>query len=174
MFKKIIFGISIFIAVFIGSVISQSGDFKIERSISINTEQEKVFDYISDFHNFINWSPYEVDDSLQRTYSGQEKGLGAIYEWSGKEMGSGRMEIIEIERPTLIKIKLDFSVPMEAHNVAEYKIVKENDSIKVIWLMYGKNNFISKIFSTFVDIDKMVGGDFETGLQNLINLMENE
>jgi len=174
MFKKIIFGISIFIAVFIGSVISQSGDFKIERSISINTEQEKVFDYISDFHNFINWSPYEVDDSLQRTYSGQEKGLGAIYEWSGKEMGSGRMEIIEIERPTLIKIKLDFSVPMEAHNVAEYKIVKENDSIKVIWLMYGKNNFISKIFSTFVDIDKMVGGDFETGLQNLKNLMENE
>jgi hypothetical protein len=102
---------------------------------------------------------------LQRTYSGNEKGLGSIYEWSGKEMGSGKMEMIEIERPTLIKIKLDFSVPMEAHNIAEYKIIKENDSIKVSWIMYGKNNFFSKIFSTYFEIDKMVGGDFETGLQ---------
>ena len=80
--------------------------------------------------------------------------------------------MIEIDRPTLVKIKLDFSVPMEAHNTAEYKIVKENDSIRVNWIMYGKNNFVSKIFSTFIDMDKMVGGDFETGLQNLKKLLE--
>ena len=172
MLRKFFFGISIFFAVFIGSVISQSGEFRIERSILINSNQEEIFDYISDFHNFINWSPYEVDDSLQRTYSGNEKGLGSIYEWSGKEMGSGKMEMIEIERPTLIKIKLDFSVPMEAHNIAEYKIIKENDSIKVSWIMYGKNNFFSKIFSTFIDMDKMVGGDFETGLQNMKKQLE--
>jgi hypothetical protein len=172
MLRNFFFGISIFFAVFIGSMISQSGEFRIERSILINSNQEEIFDYISDFHNFINWSPYEVDDSLQRTYSGNAKGLGSIYEWSGKEMGSGKMEMIEIERPTLIKIKLDFSVPMEAHNIAEYKIIKENDSIKVSWIMYGKNNFISKIFSTFIDIDKMVGGDFETGLQNMKKQLE--
>ena len=172
MLKKIIFGVSILLAVFLGSVISKSDDFRIERSITINTEQDVIYDYISDFHNFINWSPYEVDDSLQRTYSGNEKGLGSVYEWSGKEMGSGRMEIIEIEKPTLIKIKLDFSIPIEAHNIAEYRIVKENDTIKVSWIMYGKNNFISKIFSTFIDMDKMVGGDFETGLQNLKNKFE--
>ena len=151
---------------------SQSGDFRIERSITINAEQDEIFDYISDFHNFINWSPYEIDDSLQRIYSGNEKGLGSIYEWSGKEMGTGRMEMIEVERPTLIKIKLDFSVPMEAHNIAEYKIVKENDIIKVSWIMYVKNNFISKIFSTFIDMDKMVGGDFENGLQKLKKQLE--
>jgi hypothetical protein len=76
---------------------------------------------------------------------------GTYHDTWEKEMGSGKMEMIEIERPTLIKIKLDFSVPMEAHNIAEYKIIKENDSIKVSWIMYGKNNFISKIFSTFID-----------------------
>ena len=172
MLKKIIFGVSILLAVFLGSVMSQSGDFRIERSITINAEQDEIFDYKSDFHNFINWSPYEIDDSLQRTYSGNEKGLGSIYEWSGKEMGTGRMEMIEVERPTLIKIKLDFSVPMVAHNIAEYKIVKENDIIKVSWIMYGKNNFISKIFSTFIDMDKMVGGDFENGLQKLKKQLE--
>ncbi len=172
MLKKIIFGISIFFAVFLGSVISQSGDFRIERSIVINAEQEKVFDYLSDFHNFKNWSPYEDDGSLQRIYSGSDKGLGSIYEWSGKEMGTGRMEMVEIDRPSLIKIKLDFSVPMEAHNTAEYKIEKEKDSTKVSWIMYGKNNFVSKVFSTFIDMDKMVGGDFETGLQNLKKLIE--
>jgi hypothetical protein len=38
--------------------------------------------------------------------------------------------------------------------------------------MSGKNNFVSKAFCMFMDMDKTVGGDFEKGLANLKNIAE--
>ncbi len=105
--------------------------------------------------------------------SGSESGEGAIYEWSGnKKVGQGRMEITDTSPPTDVVIKLDFLRPFEAHNIAEFAIEPQGDGSRVRWSMRGPNPFMAKLMQVFMNFDRMVGKDFETGLANLKAIAE--
>lgn len=148
--------------------------FKIQRSITIQAAPETIFALIQDFKQWANWSPWEhLDPSMNRHYSGAENGLGAIYEWNGKgKVGAGRMEIIQINAPTQILIKLDFIKPFEGHNQAEFTLTAEGNSTNLSWTMTGPSPFMSKVMQVFCDLDAMIGKDFEAGLVNVKNKAE--
>jgi len=148
--------------------------FSIVRKLKIHAAPEKIFAEINDFNRWKLWSPWEhKDPAMQRTFSGAALGVGTIYEWNGnKEVGQGRMEIIESTEPHKIIIKLDFFKPFEAHNIAEFTFAEEGDGTLVTWEMRGPQVFISKLMCVFMDMDKMVGTDFEIGLTNLKKLTE--
>ena len=105
---------------------------------------------------------------MQRSYSGAAAGEGAVYAWEGnKNVGSGRMEILETSAPSKIVIKLDFLKPFEAHNTAEFTMLPQGDGTHVTWLMHGPAPFINKVMQVFMNLDRMIGKDFEAGLANL-------
>jgi hypothetical protein len=143
--------------------------FRVQRSISIKAQPEKIFPLINDFHNWAAWSPWEkIDPLLKRTYSCSAQGQGAVYEWDGNnKVGTGRMEIIEIAPPFKVLIKLDFIKPFEGHNIAEFTLEGIGGSTNVTWAMYGPTRYIAKVMSLFMDCDNMVGPQFETGLANM-------
>ena len=168
--------ISIIIAVIVALVIlliivaaNKPDAFRIERQITINAAPEKIFSIINDFHKWTLWSPWEkMDPDMSRTYSGCDAGVGSIYEWSGnKKVGQGRMELVEAEAFTRIFILLEFIKPFAAKNTAEFVLQAQGENTKVTWAMEGKHQFISKVMCTFMNMDKMVGKDFEEGLRNL-------
>ena len=110
---------------------------------------------------------------MKRTFSGAESGKGAIYAWEGdRNVGTGRMEIADTSPPSQVTIKLDFLKPFEAHNTAEFTFAPEGDSTNVIWAMRGPLPFIGKVMHLFLNMDRMVGKDFETGLANLKSVSE--
>lgn len=110
---------------------------------------------------------------MKRSYSGATSGKGAVYAWDGnKNMGAGRMEILDSAPPSRIAIKLDFTRPFEAHNVAEFTLVPHGGSTTVTWAMEGPSPFVATIMQVFFDMDRMVGGDFESGLGRLKLLAE--
>lgn len=143
-------------------------DFRVQRSIAIKAPPDKVLALIGDLRGWTAWSPYEKKDpGMKRAYAGAEAGKGAIYEWDGnKNVGRGRMEIVETT-PSKVLIKLDFITPFEAHNTAEFNAVSQGDSTNVTWAMYGPSPYIAKVMQTVMNMDKMIGTDFETGLQSL-------
>ena len=143
--------------------------FRVQRSISIKAQPEKIFPLINDFQSWMAWSPWEkMDPMLKRTYSGSVQGQGAVYEWDGNnKVGTGRMEIIEIAPPSKVLIKLDFIKPFEGHNIAEFTLEGHGDSTNVTWAMFGPAAYMAKVMSLFMDCDKMVGPQFETGLANM-------
>lgn len=143
--------------------------FRIERSTSIKAPPEKVFALINDFHQWEAWSPWEkIDPEIKRTYSGALSGKGAVYAWSGnKDIGQGRMEIIEPSSPASVVLKLDFITPFEAHNTVEFTLVAQGNSTTVTQAMYGPSPFISKLMGLFFSMEKMVGEKYEEGLANL-------
>jgi hypothetical protein len=100
------------------------------------------------------------------------KRQGAVYEWEGNKVGKGRMEITDASPPSRVTIKLDFFKPFEAHNTAEFTMEPKGDATNVTWAMHGPNLFVGKLMSTFVNMDRMVGKDFEAGLANLKTLAE--
>jgi uncharacterized protein YndB with AHSA1/START domain len=164
--------IAIIIALLIAAVLiyaaTKPDSFRIERSATIKASPEKISAYLTDFKQWAAWSPWEEKDpAMQRTYSGAAAGKGAVYDWTGnKNVGTGRMEILDVQ-PQKVSIKLDFMAPFEAHNTAEYTMQPEGDSTKVTWAMFGPANYISKVMSVFMNMDKMVGPDFEAGLAKL-------
>ena len=82
------------------------------------------------------------------------------------------MTIIESRPNELVQFRLDFKKPFAATNTAEFVLKPEESLTTVTWTMSGNNNFIGKAVGLIVDCDKMVGGYFEKGLENLKKLSE--
>jgi hypothetical protein len=148
--------------------------FSVRRAASIKAPPEKIFPLINDFHKWASWSPYEAKDpAMQRTFSGANSGKGAVYAWNGnKNVGSGRMEILDAPAPNKVVIKLDFFTPFEGHNTAEFTILPQGDATNVTWLMHGPAPFMSKLMQIFINMDNMIGRDFAAGLANLKRITE--
>ena len=156
--------------------------FRVQRSTSIKAPPEKIFPLINDLQRWGAWSPYEKrDPAMKRTFGATTAGKGAVYEWDGnKSVGKGRMEITDTAPPSTIVIKLDFIAPFEGHNVAEFTMDPKVDpkggatggDTNVSWAMRGPAPFVSKVMQVFLNLDRMIGKDFEEGLGNLKALAE--
>ena len=147
--------------------------FRVQRSASIKAPPEKIFPLLGDLKAWTGWSPYEKKDpAMKRTYSGAPMGKGAVYEWDGNnDVGQGRMEILDAS-PSQIRIKLDFIKPFEGHNVGVFRMTPAGNGTTVTWSMDGPTPFIGKLMGVFINMDKMIGTDFEAGLVNLKTLTE--
>jgi hypothetical protein len=168
MLKKILLGLATFVVVLVIVVALQPSEFHVERSITMAAPTEAAHAQVNDFHAWRGWSPYEkLDPNMQRSYDGPTSGVGAKYAWAGnKSSGEGRMTI-EKSEPSQIAIKLEFLKPMQATNQATFTFTKTPEGNKTTWAMDGKNGFIGKAFCLVMDMDKMVGADFERGLTNM-------
>jgi hypothetical protein len=173
MIKKIVLAVLVLIAAVLLYAATRPDAIHVERSVVVNAPPEKIFPFINDFHSWKDWSPYEtLDPAMKKTFSGSPSGVGAVYEWAGNnDVGEGRMEITSAA-PERIIIKLDFLKPFEGHNTATFTLAPENAATRVTWAMDGASPFVAKVMGIFVDMDKMIGKDFATGLTNLKTIAE--
>ena len=147
--------------------------FRVRRSTTIAAPPARIFPFIEDFHAFNLWNPFAMKDPAQKiTYAGPEKGLGASFAWDSRKQGSGRMEITESQPSARVAMRLEFTKPFPARNEVEFTIDGSRADSTVTWSMSGPVPFMAKIFHVFVNVDKMVGRDFENGLANLKALAE--
>lgn len=176
MAKKIAGAVVAVIAVFVIVVATRPATFEIKRSLLINAPPEVVYDHVDDFTSWNAWSPWDkMDPAMKRTLNEVPSGVGAGYHWVGnKDVGEGSMKITEARPPEHLGIDLNFIAPFEAHNRTNFDFVKTGEGTTVTWAMSGPNNFMSKAMSLFMDMDKMVGPDFEKGLASLKALSETE
>ena len=174
MWKKIALVVLVLVVAVLGYAATGPDRLHIERSAAIKAPPEKIFPLINDFHSWNRWSPYEkIDPAMKRTFSGPASGRGAVYQWDGNsQVGAGRMEIAETSNPSRVTIKLDFTKPLEGHNIAEFTLVPQGDITMVTWTMDGPNTYLGKLIGVFVSMDAMIGGAFETGLKDLKAIAE--
>lgn len=173
MLIKILIGVAILIAVVLIFAATRPNTFSVERSASIKAAPEKIFPLINDFHQWDAWTPYNKDREMKKTYSGAASGVGAISAWDGnREVGQGSIQITESVPPTKIVMDLQMFKPFNCRNRVEFTLTPTVDSTTVRWAMTGTSNFVSKLMGLFINMDKMVGNDFETGLAGLKRLAE--
>ena len=174
MLKKIALTILVLICAVLVYAATKPSTFSVRRTATIKAPPEKIYPLISDFHSWSAWSPYEkMDPAMKKTFSGAAAGKGAVYEWDGdSHVGRGRMEIAEATAPSRVAIDLRFLKPMKSDNVAEFTLVPKGESTTVTWAMRGPVLYIGKVVSVFVNVDRMIGNDFETGLANLKAIAE--
>ena len=162
-------GVAGCIVLFSVVVATRPPTFHVERSTTISAPPEKAFALVNDFHAWSSWSPWEkLDPQMQRSFAGTPSGPGAVYSWVGnKEVGEGRMTIEKSEPNSLVAIKLEFLKPFTATNQATFSFSSVPEGTKLTWAMDGRNNFMAKAIHMFMNMDKLVGSDFERGLAAL-------
>jgi len=142
---------------------------RIERSTVIEAPPDQVYVLIADFHEWPKWAPQDREDaSIRRTFSGAQSGVGAVSDWSGSgNTGKGRMEITGAEAARQVLVTVDFAKPFVAHNVNTFTLAPEGNGTRVTWAMQGTNTYMMKVMSLVMNLDKMMGQHFESGLANL-------
>jgi len=147
---------------------------RIVRSATIDAPPERIYPLLEDFRGWEAWSPFEkLDPAMRRTYSGAPSGKGAAYAWEGGgKAGAGTMEIVEAAAPSRVAIDLRFTRPFKARNTTELTLEPRGGSTLVTWAMEGPTPFMTKVMCVFVDMDRMIGRDFETGLASLKAIAE--
>ncbi|HEY2903893.1 MAG TPA: SRPBCC family protein [Polyangia bacterium] len=176
MLKTILLLLVAGLAVLVVVIATRPSSFRIARSATINAPAGVVFALLNDFHQWARWSPWEGrDPNLQRTYAGAGAGEGAVYSWVGNsKVGEGRMTITESQPTTHLGLTLEFFKPWQATNQTDFTLDAAGDATTVNWAMAGKSNFTHKAFSLLMNMDKMVGDDFEKGLANMKRIAEED
>jgi uncharacterized protein YndB with AHSA1/START domain len=174
MLLKILLGVAVLLAVLVAIAAMQPKTFRIVRKATLQAPAAKVFAQVNDFHKWRAWSPWEqLDPALERKYEGPPAGAGAVYSWAGnKNVGEGRMTILESVPDERVRIKLEFFKPFAATNEADFTFQPDGDATTVTWSMTGDRNFMLKCMGLVMSMDKMVGGQFEEGLANLRSVVE--
>lgn len=175
MLRKILIGLGLALLALIVTIALQPAEFRIARSTTVAAPAAAVFRHLNDFRAWQAWSPWaKLDPDCKNTYSGAPEGVGAAMAWEGNDkVGKGSMLIEEVRTAEKLRIRLVFEKPMAATNEAIFTLRADgNGGTAVEWAMTGENNFMGKAFGLFVDVDKMVGADFERGLANLKALAE--
>jgi uncharacterized protein YndB with AHSA1/START domain len=174
MLKKILIGIAAVIVLFVIIVALQPAQYRVTRSATIPAAPATVFEHVNDLHKWDAWSPWaKLDPGMKVTFEGPQTGAGASYAWVGnKEVGEGKMSITESKANELVRLKLEFIKPFASTATTEFTFKPEGEQTSVTWSMTGDKNFISKAFCLFMNMDKMVGGDFEKGLASLKSVVQ--
>lgn len=143
--------------------------YVVERSTRIEASPAEVFDHVVDLHKWEAWSPWaKIDPAMRTTYTGEPGAVGSTYHWVGnRKVGEGQMTVADIEAPERVAIDLKFVKPFKSESVTEILVAGDDDTSTVTWRMTGEHNWMSKLMGIFRSMDKMIGPDFEKGLQDL-------
>ena len=174
MITLILVALALLLVVFLAVAALRPADFRIVRSIAINAPAGAVFPYLNDLRLWQEFSPWaKLDPQVQNTYTGPAAGVGASLSWSGNaKIGQGSMTIIESVPGELVRMNLVFIRPFPANNLAEFTLQSAGDQTSITWSMTGRYNFIARAVGLFMNMEKLVGGDFARGLATLKTLAE--
>jgi hypothetical protein len=176
MVTYILIGAAVVVALLVVVVALQPSTFRIARTVKLKAPASAIFSHINDMREWIAWSPWEkLDPTMRRTYEGAESGEGSVYSWVGdKNVGEGRCTIVESRPNELVRMRLEFVRPFKATNGAEFILTPEGDQTAVTWAMTGERNFMFKAMNLVMSMDKMCGGAFEQGLNDLKEIVDGE
>jgi hypothetical protein len=170
MLIKIILAVVLLVVVLVVFIATRPSTFRISRSRTMAASPQVVYPSVNDLHKWTEWSPWEkLDPALKREYSGPPVGTGSVYGWTSddKKVGAGRMTITDTRPAQGVTIRLEFIKPFAGTNNVQFDFVPSGSGTNVTWTMTGNKNFMMKAFCLFMDMDKMVGPDFEKGLASL-------
>jgi hypothetical protein len=169
MLKIILISLAVIVLLLVVIIAMQPSDFRVARGTTVSAPPSAVFAQVNDFHKWEAWNPWgKIDPAMKQAYEGAPAGTGAVYTWTGNnEVGQGRMTITESRPSELIRVKLEFFKPFAATNTAEFTFKPEGNQTGVRWSMFGEKNSMAKAVHLFMNMDKMIGGQFEKGLSSM-------
>jgi len=148
-------------------------DYTVSRSVVINAPRPIVMAHVKSLQLMDKWSIWsKKDPNIKQEFGGKEGDVGSWTSWAGnKDVGKGRQEVTSITDNS-VDMKLTFEEPWKAVSDVNFTLADTAGGTKVTWNMAGKLPFPFNVFGLFMNMDKMIGDDFEKGLAGLKGMAE--
>ena len=174
MLMKILIGLAVVVIGLVTIVAVQPSEFRVARTATVAAPAPVVFAQVNDFHKWEAWNPWaKIDPAMKQEYAGAPAGKGAVYTWAGNnEVGEGRMTITQSRPNELIRIQMEFLRPCQGRSTAEFTFRRQDERTAVTWSMLGEHNFIAKAIHLVMNMDRIIGGNFEKGLAQMKSVAE--
>jgi len=177
MAKKILISFVVLFAVLcVASVVIslQPDTYSVQRSVTVAAPPSSVFALVNDLQGWDAWSPWkELDPNPKKTMSTPSAGKGATITWAGNdEIGEGSLTITDSEPYELVDFEQVFIRPFAGKSRMVFTFESVGDATKVTWKMDGTNGLIGKAMCLIMDMDAVVGKDFDRGLANMKSVVE--
>ncbi|WCT12677.1 SRPBCC family protein [Mucilaginibacter jinjuensis] len=172
----IVISIAIVVAVFLLLAAVTKSEYTVTRSVVIDQPKQVVFDYIKYLKNQDNYSVWVMmDPGMKKEYTGTDGTVGFKSSWNSdnKKVGQGEQTITGINEGEMLNSEIHFIKPFEG--LAKASMITDAlplNKTKVTWTFTSKMAYPMNIMLLFMNMDKMIGGDLETGLVNLKNVLE--
>jgi hypothetical protein len=172
--KKIGIGAAALVVVLLLVIVTRPSTYHVERSTIISASTDVVFAQVADFKKWKGWSPWDqLDPNMKTTFEGTQGTVGATYAWVGNDkVGEGKMTVLAVDPNKHIDFKLEFIKPFEDLAKNGFNLEFVGKDTKVTWYMDGNHTFVSKAMCLVMDMDTMIGKDFEKGLTALKKVAE--
>ena len=166
--------VALAVLVVVGLALTKPRELYVERHLEVAATPAAVYALINDLHRFTEWSPWQkLDPAMTSRYAGPGSGIGASYSWTGnRSVGAGRLTITDTQPGASVGMRLEFLEPFAATNQVQFSLDPVESGTRITWAMTGRNDFMTRVGSVFIDMEAMIGRDFETGLASLKALSE--
>ncbi len=145
-------------------------EYYVERSTTIDAKPDHVYATVSDFKTWKDWSKWHrMDPDMEVTYGDKSEGEGASYSWKGEKAGAGTQTITKTVPPKSMDTHIAFEGMGESDGHWKFEPTDDNRT-KVTWAFEGEFPFFLRVFN--LGMDETVGADFEEGLANLKQVVE--
>lgn len=174
----IILKILISVVIFLGGLCiyasTTSSKMNISREIIIQGTPDTIFPYLNNSKLVNSWMPWNtMDPEMVMSFSGPDSGIGATSSWVSKgKMGTGEALVIESVPNQYVKTQLSYTKPFQMSQLATMSLKKMEGGTKVVWSVEGNKDFFFRLMGLFFDCEKMIGKEFEKGLETLKKQIE--
>jgi uncharacterized protein YndB with AHSA1/START domain len=143
----------------------------ISRARIIHASPAELFPFINDPRLIQRWNPFmESDPAVRVSYGGTREGKDAQWSWEGKKAGIGTATIVSSDPYRRVDLRLDFRKPFHVTNHGSYQLIPRGDATEVVWTVE-ETALIPRILSSFVNLERVIGGIFDKGLAKLEGLL---
>lgn len=177
--RKVVAAAGVAVVAGVGALLAvaarQSDEWYVIRGATMRATPQAVYAQLEDFHHWQAWSPWaDRDPQAENRFEGAQRGAGAVFYWNGNdEVGEGRLTIEESQPPHWLKMKLQFIRPMPDEAQIEFVVIPRGEEVLVLWSVRGRHpNLLSKLFCMVMNLDGMIGPDYEHGLARLKKVVE--
>ena len=171
MFTTILIVVALAIAAILIFAATKPDNFAYQRSTTINAPAEKIFPLINDLKAMTTWSPFEKDPTMKREFSGPNAGPGQVYVFADK-CSAGDVSILAEVPNEAVSMRLKMTKPFACDNSVQFTLVPNGSGTSVTWAMSGKQPYMAKLMSTFINCEKMCQKQFDEGLATLKSMSE--
>ncbi|WP_153800286.1 SRPBCC family protein [Foetidibacter luteolus] len=151
-----------------------SKDYHLEKNITINAPREKVWGLVNSFEQMDKWNPWkDPDPNIQISYEGQQGTVGSVYKWEGNnDVGAGNQTFTKLEPMSRTESHINFIKPFKGEADVFLQLDEVSGGTKVNWGFDTRYSYPMNTMLLFIDMDKMMGEKYDTGLARLKKLAE--
>jgi hypothetical protein len=176
--KRILLAIAVIIGIALIAALFVKKDMDAVREVTINKPKAEVFNYVKYLKNQEVYSKWEkMDPAMKKSYRGIDGTVGFVSAWASEksDVGAGEQEIKKLIDGERMDTELRFLEPMESKAISTITTETVSPTVtKVKWAFKGKMNYPFNLMGLFMNVESMIGDDFQTGLNNLKTVLEKQ